>query len=379
MKSAVIATTVATSFKTLRDMCPENVIHPGCLEKIRDLGEGAFAAVEKHWYRPAHGDKYLVAVKRLKADVTAQKADFAAFVKEVSLLRKLKNKHIVHYIGVGSSDSTTEQSAAQTMFLVQEYMNAGNLKRLVQNQMLSLPRRLYSYVSALRWSLQIANGLAYLHNSHPMVIHRDLKLDNVLLKGSSATDFEAKLADFGLSTLIRVGGNVTVRVKVCELRNDKLSAQWEQKLLRSVSKGESGDLKLRLDAQKPGGVAALMYVAPEALQNAAYTEKVDVYSFGVVMFELFHSCLMYGIVTTKGTPEEVEEYVKRVCEGYYPPCRDYLPSSLCQLIDDCRSLNPASRPSMNQVVERLQEIQKSGELEALDASTAPPRCSCVIS
>ncbi len=43
----------------------------------------------------------------------------------------------------------------------------------------------YTYADALRWSIHMAEGLVYLHMRHPLIIHRDLKLDNVLLSGTA--------------------------------------------------------------------------------------------------------------------------------------------------------------------------------------------------
>jgi hypothetical protein len=42
---------------------------------------------------------------------------------------------------------------------------------------------IYTYEDGLRWSIQIASALANLHAQRPLIIHRDLKLDNVLLTG----------------------------------------------------------------------------------------------------------------------------------------------------------------------------------------------------
>ena len=42
---------------------------------------------------------------------------------------------------------------------------------------------LYTYTEGLRWTIQITEGLAYLHGLNPTIIHRDLKLDNVLMSG----------------------------------------------------------------------------------------------------------------------------------------------------------------------------------------------------
>lgn len=53
-----------------------------------------------------------------------------------------------------------------------------------------LPR---SDADALRWSLHVACALQYLHELQPPVLHRDLKLDNVMLSCPQPSRAEAKL------------------------------------------------------------------------------------------------------------------------------------------------------------------------------------------
>jgi serine/threonine protein kinase len=47
----------------------------------------------------------------------------------------------------------------------------------------------------LQVALDVANGCHYLHRQKPMIVHRDLKSQNILL----TRDGRCKIADFGLS------------------------------------------------------------------------------------------------------------------------------------------------------------------------------------
>ena len=62
---------------------------------------------------------------------------------------------------------------------------------------------MYTWIDALRWLQQIAASLKYLHSLRPMVVHRDLKLENMLLTGLDPSTADAKLADFGLCKLVK--------------------------------------------------------------------------------------------------------------------------------------------------------------------------------
>ena len=115
---------------------------------------------------------------------------------QVALLRKLKHRHVVDYIGIGSVDRSSYQSTRSTMFLVSELMDGGTLKKLVMKQLVQPHKELYLHSDALRWAVHIGEALVYLHSAIPKVIHRDLKLENVLLCGTQ-TSTEAKLAVSG--------------------------------------------------------------------------------------------------------------------------------------------------------------------------------------
>ncbi len=75
--------------------------------------------------------------------------------------------------------------------------------------------RLYSDLDALRWMLDVAKGLEHLHTRHN-VVHRDLKLENILLirsevaagdkKRSKSKDLLiAKISDLGLHQVCVLG------------------------------------------------------------------------------------------------------------------------------------------------------------------------------
>ena len=72
---------------------------------------------------------------------------------------------------------------------------------MILRQMINRQMTVYTYNQGLQWCLGIAKALECLHTASPMVIHRDLKSDNVLLtaapkRGDTSASI-AKIADLG--------------------------------------------------------------------------------------------------------------------------------------------------------------------------------------
>lgn len=128
-----------------------------------------------------------------------------------------------------------------------QYANAGTVKHILLKEMITPRKRLFSQADALRWSLQVAQALEYLHSRNPMVraaggggaaraslggcllaarlpavlsqlivpphlplprrpqaIHRDLKSENILLTGEHGEPLNARICDFGLHKLVKL-------------------------------------------------------------------------------------------------------------------------------------------------------------------------------
>jgi serine/threonine protein kinase len=76
-------------------------------------------------------------------------------------------------------------------------LQGGTLMHKVSQSMISPGRQVYSNAQALGWALDVACALQYLHQRSPAVLHRDVKLSNVLLAKQEG-GYVAKLSDFGL-------------------------------------------------------------------------------------------------------------------------------------------------------------------------------------
>ena len=140
---------------------------------LRPLGRGALATVYLALDIAADRE---VALKVISAKLLAAKDFSARFLREARIAARLEHPNIVRIHDVGH--------VGEHHYLSMEYLTGGKLRGAKNT-----PR---SPAFALRAVREIAAALAYVHRLG--FVHRDVKTDNVLLRGDGA----AVLTDFGI-------------------------------------------------------------------------------------------------------------------------------------------------------------------------------------
>lgn len=262
------------------------------LQFVEHLGSGEFGQVFRGFYRGQE-----VAIKQLYWDDTVlPEVIIQDVTREIESFRHLRHKRLVSFIGACLE--------IPNLCLVTEYMPGGSLHHLLHVRRLRLP-----LLHCINMSLQLADGVQYLHSQTPVVVHRDLKSLNVVLD----MNLNLKLCDFGLT--------------------------------------ESMD---RTHITKKNNGGSPRYMAPELFDNKAkITEKVDIWSMGCILTEIFGGPLPYeGINTLADLTREMLVH-RRV-----PVIPSHLPETIQGIIRSCYNFDGRLRPSAKEVFDALRDAKK---------------------
>lgn len=196
------------------------------------IGQGAMGLVYRAYDRLTGRE---VALKRLRVAIEhlqhgsrhttshhteTEKANLLALAREFRILSSLRHVNIIQVLNYGIEPD-------RKPYIVMDYLaNAQNIKQA------SIKSTVKGKINLI---LQVLQALAYLHRHG--IVHRDLKIDNVMVVNG-----QVQVLDFGLS------------------------------VDRQQAHGRSG---------------TLTYMAPETIQFGVSSEYSDLYSVGVMLYELF--------------------------------------------------------------------------------------------
>ncbi|XP_028841722.1 cyclin-dependent kinase 4 [Denticeps clupeoides] len=204
-------------------------------EILAEIGEGSYGQVFKA--RETGQQQRLVAVKKMKLPAEQRAsgdAGIPAFmVREVALLRRLeafRHPNIIRMLDV----SVCVRDQALDMTVVFEYIDQDLAAFLHSASQTGLSRDKIRDVTR-----QLLSGLDFLHSN--MVVHRDLKPDNVLISSRGVV----KITDLGLARIYTYNIALTPTV------------------------------------------VTLWYRAPEVLLRSIYMSSVDIWSAGCIFAELY--------------------------------------------------------------------------------------------
>nr|CAD1830481.1 unnamed protein product [Ananas comosus var. bracteatus] len=214
-----------TAFQRL-DFTAEDVME--CLKDDNVIGKGGAGIV----YRGSMPSGTEVAIKHLVGRGGAGEHD-RGFTAEITTLGRIRHRNIVRLLGTVRGEPGGESAAVRVHA---EREPGGDAARGKGAHL--------GWEARCRIAAEAARGLCYLHHDcSPLIIHRDVKSNNILLD----SNFEAHVADFGLAKFLR----------------DSAASEC-----MSAIAGSYG------------------YIAPEYAYTLRVDEKSDVYSFGVVLLEL---------------------------------------------------------------------------------------------
>lgn len=205
---------------------------------VRRLDAGGMAEVFLGRSVSMEGFEKAVAIKRVLPSLSANAKFINMFKDEARLSLYLNHANIVSVFEVGRVDDVH--------FIVMEYIEGTNLRRLHESQMRS--RRPMPISLAVYLGVEVCKGLDYAHtrtdpDGNPLnIVHRDISPPNILLSNEG----EVKLTDFGLAKA-----------------------------------------KSQVELTDPGVVKGkFSYLSPEASWGEEVDLRADIYATGIILWEL---------------------------------------------------------------------------------------------
>lgn len=334
--SAIENSNIMESYQ--RAMKTRYVQHPHLLTIIdpqeiflqRIIGEGTFGRVWSARWRSASVavKEFVFAQAAVAGKSSMQQEIIEEIIGEAGMMAILRHPNVLQLFGCSLT--------AQAIWIVSELCSLGSLRQVLDDNERSLPVDI-----RISLALQVAEGMTYLHNQDPPIIHRDLKSHNIFVH----------------ETFIDTDENDSKKKEGKD--KDNAMTRWLQPVKMTpkstlVSKiGDWGSARATLSGSRTmtHGVGTACWLAPEVIKHARSSKFSDVYGYGIVLWELATREEVYqGLETTQIIAKVANESLR-------PPVPQDCPWK--DLMVKCWEEKPTDRLEFNEIVVELNKIAKS--------------------
>ncbi|XP_044299950.1 cyclin-G-associated kinase isoform X1 [Varanus komodoensis] len=273
----------------------------------RVIAEGGFAFVYEA-QDLGSGKEY--ALKRLLSN---EEEKNKAIIQEVCFMKKLSGHPNIVQFCSAASIGKEESDTGQGEFLLLTELCRGQLVEFLTKAESKGP---LSCDTVLKIFYQTCRAVQHMHKQKPPIIHRDLKIENMLMSNQGTI----KLCDFGSATT------------VAHYPDYSWSAQKRATVEDEITRNTTP-----------------MYRTPEIIDlysNFPIDEKQDIWALG---------CILYFLCFRQHPFEDGAKL--RIVNGKYSiPQNDTRYTVFHDLIRSCLKVNPEERLSITELVNQLQEI-----------------------
>lgn len=338
--SALENTNITDAYQ--RAMKTRYVQHPHLLTIIdpqeiflqRIIGEGTFGRVWSAKWRSASVavKEFVFAQAAVAGKSSMQQEIVEEIIGEAGMMAILRHPNVLQLFGCSLT--------AQAIWIVSELCSLGSLRQVLDDNERSLPVQV-----RINLALQVAEGMTYLHNQDPPIIHRDLKSHNIFVHETFTDTIEAD--DPTKNTIDEVGGS-------------RHTPWWKPQKMTTHSTlvakiGDWGSARATLSGSRTmtHGVGTACWLAPEVIKHARSSKYSDVYGYGIILWELSTREEVYqGLETTQIIAKVANESLR-------PPVPQDCPWK--DVMVRCWAENPQDRPEFSEIVVSLNKDQNAIE------------------
>lgn len=284
---------------------------------LKRLGAGSFGTVYK--VQDVKGG-WIEALKILGVDrITGSEAETVRkrFLREAQIMKRLGTQS-QHIVGLSTYEEDLE---AGLIYFLMEFVEGRSLADVLAEE------GPFDVDRTVRLALQVCEALVVAHEDEAGVVHRDLKLENIMLTRDRAGNEMGKVLDFGIA-------------KIAEREADS----------RLTTVGTLGT---------PG------FAAPEQLRAEEVDGRTDLFAFGVILY-----CLLtgrdpwFGNRAWEATTQVYELMVatERAEMRPFSEAGVEVPPALANVVTRLMARNPDDRfASARELRDALQRIAQGGE------------------